>query len=81
MSTLASKNQSSTSIDFGQTNNNKDMVRTFLEAMRDGKAVPVAAEADRYAVELCCAALQSARTGQPVVVPIAPDDYAQYATD
>lgn len=64
-----------------RNNSVNDMVRAFLEAVRDGKDVPVAAEEGRYAVELCWAALQSARTGQPVVVPIAPADYPRYATD
>jgi len=49
------------------------MVRSFLEAVRDGKDVPVSAE-------LCWAALQSARAGRPVAVPIAPDEYPRYAT-
>lgn len=64
-----------------RNNSVNDMLRAFLEAVRDGKAVPVAAEEGRYAVELCWAALQSARTGHPVVVPIVPDDYPRYATD
>lgn len=33
------------------------MLRAFLEAVRDGKDVPVAAEEGRYAVELYWAAL------------------------
>lgn len=55
------------------------MLRAFLEAVREGKDVPVAAEAGRYAVELCWAALQSAREGYPVGLPMAPDAYPSYA--
>lgn len=62
-----------------RNNSVNDMLRAFLEAVHEGKAVPVAAEEGRYAVELCWAALQSAREGHPVGLPMAPDAYPSYA--
>jgi myo-inositol 2-dehydrogenase/D-chiro-inositol 1-dehydrogenase len=56
------------------------MVRALLEAIRDGQPAPVSAQAGRYAVELCWAALHSAKTGSPVELPLAPADYPSYAS-
>jgi predicted dehydrogenase len=61
-----------------RNNSVNDMLRAFLETVRDGQDVPVSAEEGRYAVELCWAALQSAREGRPVSVPIAPNHYPSY---
>jgi predicted dehydrogenase len=55
------------------------MIRAFLEAIRAGEEVPTPAEAGRYAVELCWAALQSAREGQPVKLPLNPANYPSYS--
>ena len=54
------------------------MARAMLEAIRNGEDAPIPAEAGRYAVELCWAALQSAREERPVHLPIAPADYPSY---
>jgi predicted dehydrogenase len=56
------------------------MIHAFLEAIREGKPVPVSAEAGRYAVEICWAALESARTGQPVRLPFDPATYPSYSS-
>lgn len=56
------------------------MIRAFLEAISQGEAVPVPAEDGRYAVELCWAALQSAREGRPVKLPLDPANYPTYST-
>jgi UDP-N-acetyl-2-amino-2-deoxyglucuronate dehydrogenase len=61
-----------------RNNSVNDMLRAFLEAVRDGKEVPVPAAEGRYAVELCWAALQSAREGRPVMLPMAPATYPTY---
>jgi predicted dehydrogenase len=55
------------------------MVRALLEAIREGEAVPVPAEAGRYAVELCWAALLSAQEGRPVNLPLDPTNYPTYS--
>ena len=55
------------------------MVRAFLESIRTADAVPVSAAAGRYAVELCWAALQSAREGRPVTLPLDPANYPTYS--
>ena len=57
------------------------MVRAFLQAIVEDKPVPVTAQEGRYAVELCWAALQSARTGHPVTLPLDPADYPTYQVD
>lgn len=55
------------------------MVRAFLEAIRDGKDVPVSAAEGRYAVEICWAALQSARENRPIALPLDPKEYPSYS--
>jgi myo-inositol 2-dehydrogenase/D-chiro-inositol 1-dehydrogenase len=55
------------------------MLRAFLEAVRDGRDVPVSAADGRYAVELCWAALQSAREGRPISLPLDPGAYPTYS--
>jgi predicted dehydrogenase len=55
------------------------MIRAFLESIINGSDTPVSAADGRYAVEICWAALQSAREGRPVHLPIAPEDYPSYA--
>jgi predicted dehydrogenase len=57
------------------------MVRALLEAIRDGAGAPISAEEGRYAVEVCWAALQSAREGRVVTIPIAKDAYPTYSDD
>ena len=54
------------------------MARAFLESIVEDKPVPVTAQEGRYAVELCWAALQSARTGRPVTLPLDPANYPTY---
>ncbi|RIK40215.1 MAG: hypothetical protein DCC55_15735 [Chloroflexi bacterium] len=56
------------------------MIRALLEAIRAGQPAPISAEEGRYAVEVCWAALHSARTGQPVQLPFEPQRYPSYAT-
>ena len=56
------------------------MVRAFLEAIRDGKPVPISAEEGRYAVELCWGGLQSAREGRPMELPFEAANYPTYAS-
>lgn len=46
------------------------MIRDFIEAILNGSAPSVTGEEGRAAVELCQAALQSARTGQVVSLPL-----------
>lgn len=55
------------------------MARAFLESIRNNTPVPVSAEDGRYAVEVCWAALQSAREGRIVRLPIAANDYPTYS--
>jgi predicted dehydrogenase len=55
------------------------MVRAFLEAIVEDGPVPTTAQEGRYAVELCWAALQSAREGQPVKLPLDPVNYPSYS--
>jgi predicted dehydrogenase len=57
------------------------MARAFLESIRNGSDVPVSAEAGRYAVEICWAALQSAREGRPVALPMDPAEYPTYSVE
>lgn len=56
----------------------QQMIRALLEGIRDGESAPIPAEAGRYAVEICWAALHSARTGQPVELPFDPQKYPSY---
>jgi UDP-N-acetyl-2-amino-2-deoxyglucuronate dehydrogenase len=55
------------------------LVRALLEAIRAGSPAPIPAEAGRYAVEICWAALESARSGQAVHLPLDPAHYPSYA--
>ncbi len=55
------------------------MVRALLEAIRDGKPAPVPAEDGRYAVELCWAALLSARERRVVDLPLDPAHYPTFS--
>jgi predicted dehydrogenase len=57
------------------------MVRAFLQAIHEDGPVPVTAQEGRYAVELCWAALHSAREGRPVTLPLDPAHYPSYVTD
>ncbi len=55
------------------------MARAFLESIINDDDVPVPASAGRYAVEICWAALQSAREGRLVSLPLEPAAYPTYA--
>jgi predicted dehydrogenase len=55
------------------------LVRAFLNAIIQGEPVPVTAEEGRYAVELCWAALQSAREGRVVNLPMDPANYPSFS--
>lgn len=54
------------------------MLRAFLESILNDQDVPVSGSEGRYAVEICWAALQSARKGQMVTLPIRAADYPSY---
>jgi predicted dehydrogenase len=54
------------------------MVRAFLQSILEDGPVPVTAQEGRYAVELCWAALQSAREGRPIKLPLDPANYPSY---
>jgi predicted dehydrogenase len=56
------------------------LARAFLEAILHDTDVPISAEDGRYAVEVCWAALQSAREGRVVKLPIAPEQYPSYGS-
>lgn len=55
------------------------LARAFLESIANNTPVPITAEDGRYAVEVCWAALQSAREGREVRIPIAPENYPTYS--
>jgi myo-inositol 2-dehydrogenase/D-chiro-inositol 1-dehydrogenase len=54
------------------------MARAFLQAILNDEPAPISAQEGRYAVELCWAALQSARTGQAITLPLDPKNYPTY---
>ncbi|HXF63877.1 MAG TPA: Gfo/Idh/MocA family oxidoreductase [Caldilineaceae bacterium] len=54
------------------------MIRDFLESIVNNSEAPVSAADGRYAVEICWAALQSAREGRAVHLPIDPAHYPTY---
>jgi predicted dehydrogenase len=55
------------------------LARAFLESICNNTPVPISAKDGRYAVEVCWAALQSAREGRVVHLPIPPNDYPTYS--
>jgi predicted dehydrogenase len=57
------------------------MARALLEAVRDGRPAPTPAEDGRYAVELCWAALLSAREGRVVSLPLDPAAYPTFSAE
>ena len=57
------------------------MARAFLQSILNDEPVPVTAQEGRYAVELCWAALRSAREGRPVMLPLDPGNYPSYLTE
>ena len=63
--------------------NNSEVQFVRWEEMEgyEGGPVPVTAQEGRYAVELCWAALQSAREGRPVTLPLDPKNYPSYLTE
>jgi UDP-N-acetyl-2-amino-2-deoxyglucuronate dehydrogenase len=57
------------------------MVRATLQAILEDGPLPVTAQEGRYAVELCWAALHSAREGRPVTLPLDSAHYPSYQVD
>ena len=66
-------------LEFGSERSEVAMMRALLNAIKENGPVPTAPEDGRYAVELCWAALQSAREGRVVKLPLDPANYPSFS--